>query len=143
MVCGYYGIPSKSKSNPTPSVYFEPPLTLSEMLTIAEIRSIIANICILANALISSVPSGSKKDKIWAVMSSNDGKTPYKTFNKKFDAMFDKDCCDLHGHLHHLHCRKPRIGLVCSYLTNLDWTDIFLNLSEIKLQHLLVELRQL
>jgi hypothetical protein len=113
------------------------------MLTIAEVRSIVSDICTLANALPSSVPNGSKEDKIWVVMNSDGGKTQHETFNKRFDAMFGEDCRDSHGRLHHVRRGKLGIGLVCLYLTNLDWTDIPLDLAEIKLQRLLVELKQL
>lgn len=113
------------------------------MLTVAEITSLVTDICTLSNGLPSSVPNGSKEDKIWAVMNSDDGETPHETFNKRFDAMFGEDCRDLHGRLHHVRRGKLGIGLVCSYLTNLDWTDIPLDLAEIKLRRLLVELKQL
>lgn len=113
------------------------------MLTVAEINSLVADICTRANGLPSSVPLGSTEDKIWAVMNSDDGETPHETFNKRFDAMFGEDCRDLHGRLHHVRRGKLGMGLVCSYLTNLDWTDLPLDLAEIKLQRLLVELKQL
>jgi hypothetical protein len=110
---------------------------------VAEIGSLVTGICTLANALPPSVPNGSKDDKIWAVMNSDDGKTPHETFNKRFDAMFGEDCRDSHGCLHHVRRGKLGIGLVCSYLTKLDWTDFPLDLAEIKLQRLLVELKHL
>jgi hypothetical protein len=113
------------------------------MLTIADIKSIVADIGTLANTLPSSVPNGSKDDKIWAVMNADDGETPHETFNKRFDAMFGEDCRDCHGRLHHVRRGKLGLGLVCSYLTKLDWTCIPLDLAEIKLQRLLVELKQL
>jgi len=113
------------------------------MLTIADISTLIAEISTLTNGLPSSVPNSSKEDKIWAVMNSDDGKTPHETFNKRFDAMFGEDCHDIHGHLHHVRHGKLGMALVCSYLTNLDWTDFPLDLIEIKLCHLLVELTQL
>ena len=113
------------------------------MLTVAEINSLVTDICAHANGLPSSVPNDSTEDKIWAVMNSDDGKTPHKTFNKRFNAMFGEDCRDLHGCLHHVCHGKLEMGLVCSYLTNLDWTDLSLDLAEIKLQRLLVELKQL
>jgi hypothetical protein len=113
------------------------------MLTVAEINSLVADICTCANGLPSSVPNGSTEDKIWAVINSDDGETRHETFNKRFDAMFGEDCRDLHGRLHHVRHGKLGMGLVCSYLTNLDWTDLPLDLAEIKLQRLLVELKQL
>ncbi len=76
-------------------------------------------------------------------MNLDDGKTPHETFNKCFDAMFSEDCHNVHGHLHHICHGKLGMGLVYSYLTNLDWTDFPLDLTEIKLQCLLAELKQL
>ena len=113
------------------------------MPTLADIGSLVADICAFANSLPSSVPNGSKDDKIWAVMNSDNGETPHETFNKRFDAMFGEDCHDLHGRLHHVRRGKIGMGLVCSYLTKIDWTDFPLDLVEIKLQRLLVELKQL
>jgi hypothetical protein len=103
------------------------------MLTVADISSLVADIGILAHGLPSSVPNGSKEDKIWAAMNSDEGETPHETFNKRFDAMFGEDCRDLHGHLHHVRHGKLGMGLVCSYLSNLDWTSFPLDLVEIKL----------
>ena len=123
----------------TPASHSQP----SNMLTVTEITSTVANISILASGLLSSMPNGFKEDKIWAVINSDDGKTPHETFNKWFDAMFDEDCYDLHGHLHHIHHGKLGMGLVCSYLTRLNWTDFPLDLVKLKLQCLLVELKQL
>ena len=113
------------------------------MLTVAEISNLVTDICTLANGLPTSVPNGSKEDKIWAVMHSDNSETPHETFNKRFNAMFGEDCHDLHGRLHYVCHGKLGIGLVCSYLTKLDWTDFPLDLAEIKLRCLLVELKQL
>ena len=52
------------------------------MLTVAEINSLVADICTRANNLPSSVLLGSTEDKIWAVMNSDDGEMPHETFNK-------------------------------------------------------------
>ena len=57
--------------------------------------------------------------------------------------MFSEDCRDLHGCLHHIRHGTLRMGLVCLYLTKLDWTEFPLDLAEIKLRRLLVELKQL
>src|SRR6266567_7333951 len=113
------------------------------MLTVAEIGSLVSDICTLANGLPTSVLNGSKEDKIWAVMNLDDGDMQHETFNKRFNAMFGEDCHDLYGHLHYVHRGKLGIGLVCLYLTKMDWTDFPLDLTEIKLQCLLVELNQL
>jgi hypothetical protein len=103
------------------------------MLTVAEISSLVVDICTLANGLPTSVLNGFKEDKILAVMNLDDGETPHETFNKHFDAMFSEDCCNLHGHLHYVRRGKLGIGLVCSYLTKLNWTDFPLEITEIKL----------
>jgi hypothetical protein len=66
-------------------------------------------------------------------MNLDNSETPHETFNKCFDAMFGEDCHDLHGRLHYVHRGKLRIGLVCLYLTKLDWTDFPLKIIKIKL----------
>jgi hypothetical protein len=113
------------------------------MPTVADISSLVADISILAHALPPSVPNGSKDDKIWSVMNTDDCETAHETFNKRFDAMFGEDCRDLHGRLHHVRRGKLGLGLVCLYLSKLDWSEFPLDLVEIKLRRLLVELKHL
>ena len=65
-------------------------------------------------------------------MNSAKGKNAYETFNRHFDAT---------GHLLHIHQGKLGMGVVCSYLSNIDWVNGFpLDLVEIKLQQLVTEL---
>ncbi len=114
------------------------------MPTVAEIQSLIKNIITLSNNLPVSVPLGVKEDKIWAVMNGAQGDTAHKTFNKWFDAMFGEDCQNSVGHLQYIRRGKLGLGLVCSYLSSIDWADDFpLDIVEIKLQRLLAELKQL
>jgi hypothetical protein len=69
--------------------------------------------------------------------------TAYETFNKCFDAMFGDDCRNSVGRLQYIRRGKRGLGLVCLYLSSIDWADDFpLNIVEIKLQRLLAELEQ-
>ena len=114
------------------------------MPTVAEVQSLIKNIVTLSNNLPVSVPLGTKEDKIWTVMNMAEGDTAHETFNKHFDAMFGEDCQNSVGHLQYIHRGKHGLGLICSYLSSIDWTDYFpLNIVKIKLQRLLAELKQL
>jgi hypothetical protein len=68
--------------------------------------------------------------------------TAHETFNK-FDAMFGDDCGNSVGRLQYIRRGKHGLGLVCSYLSSVDWADDFsLDIVEIKLQRLLAELEQ-
>jgi hypothetical protein len=116
------------------------------MPTVAEIQSLITNITTLSNDVPASVPLGTKEDKIWTVMNAAraEGDTAHETFNRRFDAMFGEDCRNSVGHLQYICRGKHGLGLVCSYLSNIDWTDNFpLDIVEIKLQQLQAELKQL
>ena len=115
-----------------------------KMPTVAEVQSLVKNIVTLSNNLPVSVPLGTKEDKIWTVMNMAEGDTAHETFNKRFDAMFGEDCRNSVGHLQYIRRGKHGLGLVCSYLSSIDWTDYFpLNIVKIKLQRLLAELKQL
>ena len=73
---------------------------------------------LLQNSLPSSVPNGSKDDKIWAVMNLDNGETPHETFNKQFDAMFGEVSAVTYMAACTMSARgKIGMGLVCSYLT--------------------------
>ena len=89
----------------------------------------------LLNSLSDSVPKGSKDDKIWSVMNSEEGDTPH----------FAEDCRDSDGRLHHVRQGKHGMGLVLvSYLSKINWSTSFpLDLVELKLQHLVTELKLL
>ena len=110
--------------------------------TLATIKLLVKEIGTLSNSLSDSVPKGSKDDKIWSVMNTEECDNPHETFNRRFDAMFAEDCRDSNGRLHHLRQGKFGINLVVSYLSKVNWTSGFpLDLVEIKLQRLITELK--
>lgn len=114
------------------------------MPTISEIQLLVKNIAALSNSLPRSVPNGTTKDKIWAVMHTQDGETMFETFNKRLDALFGEDCRDSDGRLYHIRQGKNGMGLVCAYLNQIKWTsDIPLDLVKIKLVRLCAELAHL
>jgi hypothetical protein len=113
-----------------------------EMPTIAGIKLLVKDITTLSNVLPPSIPQSTKSDKIWNVMKVEERDTAHETFNMRFDAMFGEDCRDSGGRLHHISRGKFGIGCICSYLAKIDWSDHFpLDLVEIKLQHIITELR--
>jgi hypothetical protein len=110
--------------------------------SVATIRLLIKDIGSLSNSLLDSVPKGSKDDKIWSVMNSEERDTPHETFNRRFDAMFAEDCRNSDGRLHYVRQGKLGMGLVVSYLSKINWTTGFpLDLVELKLQRLIAELK--
>ncbi|KAF8815620.1 hypothetical protein BYT27DRAFT_7224858 [Phlegmacium glaucopus] len=112
--------------------------------SLAIIKTLVKDIITLSNFLPSSVQQGTKDDKIWSVMNSDECDTPHKTFNKHFDAMFGEDCRDSTGRLQYIHRGKLGLGLVSLYLSKIDWVDGFpLDIVEIKLQRLVAELKYL
>ena len=114
---------------------------LSRMPTIADIHQLVKNIMQLANALPPSIPKVTTKDKIQQVIHGPEGETPFKTFNKWYDALFGEDCHDSAGHLHHICQGRSGMGIICAYLKKLDWVQGFpLDLVNIKLQQLNKEL---
>ena len=111
------------------------------MPSIAEIKALVKEITLASNRLPSSIQQGSKNDKIWSVLNAGTGETAHETFNKRFDALFAEDCRDSTGRLHHIRRGKLGMGLVCSYLSQVDWDDGFpFDLVEIKLKRLAGEL---
>jgi hypothetical protein len=52
------------------------------MSTLATIKQLVKEISTLSNFLLDSVPKGTKDDKIWSVMNSEECETPHKTFNR-------------------------------------------------------------
>ncbi|KAF8808695.1 hypothetical protein BYT27DRAFT_7041185, partial [Phlegmacium glaucopus] len=103
---------------------------------------LIKEISTLSNSLLDSVLKGSKDDKIWSVMNTEECDSPHETFNRRFNALFAEDCCDSDGCLHHVRQGKFGMGLVVSYLSKINWTTGFpLDLVELKLQHLVTELK--
>ena len=112
------------------------------MPTLASIKLLVKEIGTLSNSLSDSVPKGSKDDKIWSVMNTEERDNPHETFNQRFDAMFAEDCRNSNGRLHHLRQGKFGINLVVSYLSKINWMSGFpLDLVEIKLQRLITELK--
>ena len=112
------------------------------MSTISEIKTLVKAITTLSNALPQSVQQGTKEDKIWSVMNTEERETAHETFNKRFDAMFGEDCRDASGRLQYVRKGKLGLGRVCSYLSKIDWADNFpLDIVEIKLQRLITELK--
>jgi len=100
------------------------------------------DISTLSTSLSDAVPKASKDDKIWSVMNSKEGDTPYETFNRRFDALFGEDCRDSSGSLHYVRQGKLGMGLVMLYLSKINWTKDFpLDLVALKLQHLIDELK--
>jgi hypothetical protein len=86
------------------------------------------------------VLKGSKDNKIWSVMNTEEHDTPHKTFNWWFNALFTEDCCDSDGHMHLIHWGKLGMGLVVSYLSKINWMIGFpLDLVELKLQCLITK----
>lgn len=113
------------------------------MSTVAGIKLLVKEIGVLSSSLSDAVPKGSKDDKIWSVMNSEERDTPHETFNQRFDALFAEDCRDSDGHLHYVRQGKHGMGLVISYLSKIKWTDFPLDLVELKLQRLIAELKSL
>ena len=95
------------------------------MSTIADIKTLIKSIITLSNSLPLAVQQGTKEDKIWTVMNTEECETAYETFNRHFDAMFGEDCQDDTGHLQYVCKEKFGLGRVCSYLSKIDWVDNF------------------
>lgn len=111
------------------------------MPTLAAVKLLVKEISTLSNSLSDSVPKGTKDDKIWSVMNTEERDDPHETFNRRFDAMFAEDCRNSNGRLHHLRQGKFGINLVVSYLLKINWTNFPLDLVEIKLQRLITELK--
>jgi hypothetical protein len=110
----------------------------------ATIGLLVKEIGTLSNSLADSVPKGSKNDKIWSVMNTEERDTPHETFNRRFDALFAEDCRNSNGRLHHVRQGKLGMGLIVSYLSKINWALGFpLDLVELKLQRLIAELKHL
>lgn len=106
------------------------------------IKSLVKEIITLSNVLPISVPQGTEGDKIWSVMNRDAGETAHETFNRRFDAMFGEDCRDSMGRLQHIRQGRLGLGLVCNYLSTINWSDNFpLDIVEIKLNRLVTELK--
>src|SRR5260221_1033134 len=86
------------------------------MSTPITIGSLVKEINTLSNTLADSVPKGSKDDKIWTVMNTEERDSPHETFNRRFDVLFGEDCRDEDGRLHHIRQGKLGMGFVVMYL---------------------------
>ena len=77
-------------------------------------------------------------------MNIKEGDILHETFNCQFDALFEEDCCDPGGRLHHIYQGKLGMGLITSYLSKINWTKDFLwDLMELKLWCLIDGLKYL
>jgi hypothetical protein len=114
------------------------------MSNIMSTRLLVREIGTLSCSLSDSVLKGSKDNKIYSVMNSGECNTPHETFNQCFDTLFAKDCRDSEGHLLHVCKGKLGMGLVVLYISKINWAlDFPLDLVELKLQHLIAELKHL
>ena len=112
--------------------------------SVATIKQLVKEITALSTSLLDSVPKGTKDDKIWSVMNTDELDNPHETFNRRFDAMFGDDCRDSVGRLHYVRQGKLGMGLVVSYLSRINWSTGFpLDLVELKLQRLITEMKSL
>jgi hypothetical protein len=119
-------------------------MALPTRMNSLRIKDLVKNIASLSKVLPQSIQQGTKEDKIWCVMNAGERDTAHETFNRRFDAMFGEDCRDSSGRLLHIRRGKLGMGLVTSYLSEIDWAQDFpLDIVELKLQHLLEELRHL
>ena len=119
-----------------------PHLLAHTMSSFAAIKLLVKEICTLSGSLSDSVPVGSKDDKIWSVMNSEERETAHETFNRRFDALFAEDCRDSEGRLHYIRQGKLGMGLVVAYLSKVNWAEGFpFDLVELKLQRLVAELK--
>jgi len=103
-----------------------------------QVQSLITSIISLGKSLPPSVPTALKDDKIYQVMNSPQGESPWHTFNTRFDALFAEDCRNDQGRLHHIRQGAHGMDLVCIYLGKLDAAALAmpLDLMAIKLERL-------
>ena len=114
------------------------------MFTADEAVRLVKTITTLSQALPPSVLKATTNNKIWQVMHGAEGESPFQTFNQCFDALFVEDCRDSEGNLQHIRQGKSGMGLVCTYLRKLNWSQGFpLDLVEIKLKRLTTELNNI
>jgi len=115
-----------------------------KMSTPKTIKQLVKDITTLSSSLSDAVLKGSKDDKIWSIMNTKEGGILHETFNCQFDALFGEDCHDSGGHLHYVCQGKLGMGLIMSYLSKINWIKDFpLDLMELKLQHLVNELKHI
>ena len=85
-----------------------------------DIKTSISHITNLCKDIPMSIPIGNKRSKIHLVMTSNEEKDSWETFNKQFDALFTEDCHDGQGRLHHICCGEFGMDMIVQYLSTLD-----------------------
>lgn len=90
----------------------------------ALIHILITEIALLSRALPASVRQAVDRNKIPIVSSSDEGETPWHTFNKRFDALFAEDCRDNAGRLHHIRRGPLGMELVAKYLEGLNGDEL-------------------
>jgi hypothetical protein len=114
------------------------------MSTILDIKTLVKLIATLSNSLPHTIKLGTKEDKIWSIMNTEECDTAHETFNRHFDVLFREDCRDAGSRLQYIHKGKFGLGRVCPYLSKIDWANNFpLDIVEIKLQRLVAELNYL
>ncbi|KAM6495523.1 hypothetical protein JOM56_008229 [Amanita muscaria] len=139
-----YRMRTNSGQNMAPLIEEENLDECGKPMKAATIKTLVKDITTLSINLPLSIRHGTKDDKIWSVMNSDERDTAHETFNRRFDAMFGEDCRDSAGRLQYIRRGKHGLGMVVSYLSKLDWEDGFpLDIVEIKLQRLIAELRHL
>ena len=111
------------------------------MSSVPAIKVLVNEIGTLCNTLSDAVPRVSKAEKIWSVMKTDEYDTPHETLNRHFDALLGEDCRDSNDRLHHV--RQGKFSIL-SYLSKVNWAvDFPLDFVELKLQHLIAELKHL
>lgn len=82
--------------------------------------SLIVDLVSLCQKLPSSVPTASKDDQIYRIISEVQGDDPWQSFNRKFDLLFGEDCRDEGGRLLNIRRGKYGMGAVCAYLMTIN-----------------------
>ena len=106
------------------------------MPSILDIQVSVSEIKILCSKLPVIVQNGSNRCKINQVLSLEEGELAWKTFNKRFDALFGEDCRVAAGQLCHIHCGEYGINKVNTHLSSINFDGMPLNLVVIKLNWL-------
>ena len=104
------------------------------------ILSSISSITTLCKELPMTISHGSKRCKIYEVLSGPEGENAWHTFNQRFDALFGEDCRDEEGRLHHICHGEYGMDKVIKYLSTMDLGSLLLDLVDIKLNWLKEEL---
>jgi hypothetical protein len=80
--------------------------------------AIVEAITLLTKNLPSSVPEGTRKGKLYRVLTNDNyrGETPWETFNKRMDTTFGEDCRNAEGHLENMCRGRFGMDIVTKYL---------------------------